>query len=175
MHGRAGPPAMARQAGSRVHRKPGLAHLLRSNAKFKHLQLRVAVNELRHGGQVAELLHLPQSAVSKSLAELDLVIGRLDAIPDPGGLAVETLYQDAVVAVTAIGSALAGQTALRWGDMAEQPWTLPPSGSFVRTRFDALVRQYGWFAPRDIQRLPARSSAASRSAMARAAACRSPR
>lgn len=76
---------------------PTLFHLLRSNAKFKHLQLLVVVNELRHVRHVAELLQLSRSAVSKALAALESLVGtalfertRRGLIPTDQGL----LYVD---------------------------------------------------------------------------------
>ena len=44
---------------------------IRSNLKPRHLQLLVALDELRHVGRVAEFLHISQPAVSKTLAELE--------------------------------------------------------------------------------------------------------
>lgn len=229
-----------------------LAHLLRSNAKFKHLQLLAAIGDMLHVGQVADRLHLSQPAVSKALAELeslvgaklfqrtsrglvateqgklfvqfaretlarldrlaedsmdaqlglggtihvgslttatallvplsigllkqsaptttvriddglmepllerlrlgelDLVIGRLDAVPEVTGLALESLYLDEVVAVVSYDSPLAQQRDISWSRLAEHPWTLPPAGSFVRSRFDELSRQSGMPRPRDV-------------------------
>ena len=52
-----------------------LRQLLRSNLKFKHLNLLVAISERLHIGRVAEHLHLSQPAISKSLAELESIVG----------------------------------------------------------------------------------------------------
>lgn len=229
-----------------------LTRLLRSNIKFKHLHLLVAMNELRHVGKVAEFMHLSQPAISKALAELeamvetalfertsrgvvptaagelfirfaqetlgqldrvgdnfaalrtgaagsvhigsmttataillpqaimrmkersptttvrvdegliedlverlalgrlDLIIGRLDAIPEPGGLLLEKLYDDAVVVVSAPGHSLASHATLTWADCAAQSWVLPPPMSSARRRFDAATVVHGMERPTDL-------------------------
>ena len=66
-----------------------LRQLLRSNLKFKHLQLLVAISERLHIGRVAEHLSLSQPAVSKTLAELESLIGAQLFERTPGGL-IET-------------------------------------------------------------------------------------
>lgn len=45
--------------------------VLRSNLKLKHLQLIVALDQLRHLGKTAEFLAITQPAVSKTLAEIE--------------------------------------------------------------------------------------------------------
>ncbi len=45
--------------------------VLRSNLKLKHLQLLVALDQLRHLGKTAEFLAITQPAVSKTLAEIE--------------------------------------------------------------------------------------------------------
>ncbi|MEI7784854.1 MAG: LysR substrate-binding domain-containing protein [Betaproteobacteria bacterium] len=224
---------------------------MRSNTKFKHLQLVVAISERLHIGRVAEFLHLSQPAVSKSLAEiesligaqlfertpsglvetaqgslfvryaretlaqlgrvaddlaaarsglagtihigsmitasllvplsvkllkerspnttvriedglieplmekldlgqLDLVIVRLDTIPNPTGLLLETLYQDAVVVVAAPDSQLVQQPNLQWQQLGALPWVLPPPGTSSRRRYEDAIRQHGMEAPKDL-------------------------
>jgi DNA-binding transcriptional LysR family regulator len=49
--------------------------VLRSNLKLRHLQLLVALDELRHLGRVAEFLSVTQPAVSKTLAEIERMFG----------------------------------------------------------------------------------------------------
>ena len=49
--------------------------VLRSNLKLKHLQLLVALDQLRHLGKTAEFLALTQPAVSKTLAEIERLFG----------------------------------------------------------------------------------------------------
>jgi DNA-binding transcriptional LysR family regulator len=228
-----------------------LSRLLRSNLKFKHLQLLVSISERLHIGRVAEHLSLSQPAVSKSLAEiesivgsqlfertpsglietpegkvfvlyaraalaqlgrlgddleaahlghagtiqvgsvtagsrlvplaiellkqrspnttvrldeglmeplihglrlgeLDLVIARVDTIPDPTGLALESVYQDSIVLVTAPGSSVLSQRKLTWSSLAQYPWVLPPPDSASRRRYDEALRQHGVGLPKDL-------------------------
>lgn len=49
---------------------------VRANLKLRHLQLLVALDDYRHLGKVASLMHVTQPALSKTLAELQ---GGLDA------------------------------------------------------------------------------------------------
>lgn len=49
----------------------GIDRVLRSNLKLKHLQLLVALDQLRHLGKTAEFLAITQPAVSKTLAEIE--------------------------------------------------------------------------------------------------------
>ena len=49
--------------------------VLRSNLKLKHLQLIVALDQLRHLGKTAEFLAITQPAVSKTLAEIERMFG----------------------------------------------------------------------------------------------------
>lgn len=56
----------------------GMAQLdwyIRANLKPKHLQLLVALDDLRHLGRVASSLHVSQPAVSLALAELEKGLG----------------------------------------------------------------------------------------------------
>ena len=227
-----------------------LRHLLRSNLKFKHLQLIVDISERLHIGRVAEHLSLSQPAISKSLAEieslvgaqlfertpagliatpqgevfvqyarealaqvgrlgddldaatlghtgtirvgsvtaasrlvpltiellkqrspnttvrldegwmeplihalrlgeLDLVIVRVDTIPDPAGLALESVYQDAVVLVTTPDSPVLSEPNLTWSALAKYPWVLPPPDSESRRRYVEALRQNGIGLPSD--------------------------
>jgi DNA-binding transcriptional LysR family regulator len=49
--------------------------VLRSNLKLKHLQLLVALDQLRHLGRTAEFLSVSQPAVSKMLGEIERMFG----------------------------------------------------------------------------------------------------
>ena len=49
--------------------------VMRSNLKLRHLQLLVALDELRHVGRAAEFLSITQPAVSKTLAEIERMYG----------------------------------------------------------------------------------------------------
>jgi DNA-binding transcriptional LysR family regulator len=49
--------------------------VLRSNLKLRHLQLLVALDQFRHLGRAAEFLAVTQPAVSKTLAEVERMLG----------------------------------------------------------------------------------------------------
>lgn len=229
-----------------------LKRLLRSNLKLKHLQLLIALDDLRHVGKVAELMHLTQPGISKALAEmesligarlferssrstdpthqgrqlilfaretlcqldrvateleaiesgsmgtvhigsmmtanalllprgisllkqrsvnatvrvddglienlverlllgqLDLLIGRLDAIKNPVGLEFEPLYLDAVVVVSGPSHPLAQRQNLSWRDFDGEAWVLPPPDSAARSRFDQQLTMSGLSPLRDL-------------------------
>lgn len=229
-----------------------LSRLLRSNLKFKHLQLLVTLDDLRHVGKAAESMHLTQPALSKALAELesivgtrlferssrgteptpegvalvffaretiaqldrvseefraietgsagtvqvgsmmtasalliprsvvlvkerspqtgirvdealieilverlllgqlDLIIGRIDAIVNTAGLELERLYSDSVVVVSTPDHPIASEQNLCWADLHSCAWVLPPPGTSARARFDANLARHGMAPPRDL-------------------------
>lgn len=49
--------------------------VLRSNIKLKHLQLLVALDQFRHLGRTAEFLSVSQPAVSRTLTEVEAMLG----------------------------------------------------------------------------------------------------
>ena len=82
--------------------------VLRSNLKLRHLQLLVALDNFRHLGRAAEFLSLTQPAVSKSLAEIERLLGfhagrlapgatfvKLDALPGRDGFELAAYSQTA--------------------------------------------------------------------------------
>lgn len=54
---------------------PRLDWYIRANLKFRHLQLLVAIDDLRHVGRVAAYLNVTQPAVSKTLAQIEQGMG----------------------------------------------------------------------------------------------------
>ncbi|MBO4122980.1 LysR family transcriptional regulator [Cupriavidus gilardii] len=54
---------------------PHIDRALRSNIKLRHLQLLVALDEFRHLGKTAEFLSISQPAVSKTLTEVEKMLG----------------------------------------------------------------------------------------------------
>jgi DNA-binding transcriptional LysR family regulator len=49
--------------------------IVRTNLKFRHLHLLIALDEFRHLGRASDFLSLTQPAVSKSLAEIEQLLG----------------------------------------------------------------------------------------------------
>ena len=67
---------MARLGASKEGRPvPQIDRVLRSNLKLRHLQLLVALDQFRHLGRAAQFLAQTQPAVSKSLAEIERMLG----------------------------------------------------------------------------------------------------
>ena len=48
---------------------------IRANLKLRHMQLLVALDDVRHVGRAADLLNISQPAVSKSLSEIERGFG----------------------------------------------------------------------------------------------------
>ena len=48
---------------------------IRANLKLRHMQLLVALDDMRHVGRAADLLTISQPAVSKSLSEIERGLG----------------------------------------------------------------------------------------------------
>lgn len=74
----------------------GLDRRLRLDLKPRHLQLLVAVDELRSLAKVAEAIHITQPAVSKSLAEIERLLEVTLFERGPRGL-TPTIYGQCVV------------------------------------------------------------------------------
>jgi DNA-binding transcriptional LysR family regulator len=84
------------------------------------------------------------------LGELDLFVGRLEpgyASPD---LVTEALYQEAMVAVTRPGHALAGRARVTWAQLAGHPCVLPPPWASLRVKLEQQFFKHGLQPPLDI-------------------------
>ena len=109
----------------KMHHMAELRHLLRSNLKFKHLQLIVAISDRLHIGRVAEHLHLSQPAVSKSLAEFESIVDAQlferrssGLVETPQGKVFVRYARQALAQVGRLGDALPGPRAVRWNSAA---------------------------------------------------------
>ena len=80
---------------------------------------------------------------------LDLLIGRVVDAHTAPELAFEPLADEPHSLIARAGHPLAQRQGLRLEDLVEQAWVMPPPGSMVRERLDALFLQHGL-------RLPAR-------------------
>lgn len=69
---------------------------IRANLKPRHLQLLVALDDLRNVGRTAELLNVSQPAVSKTLAEVERGVGVSLFSRGPRGL-VPTVYGECLI------------------------------------------------------------------------------
>jgi DNA-binding transcriptional LysR family regulator len=78
---------------------------------------------------------------------LDLVVGRLVHGDLAGDLLDETLDVGALVLVVAGQHPLAKKKKIRWTDLADCPWVLPPVGSLQRQPLENALQQNGCSLP----------------------------
>ena len=123
--------------------------VLRSNLKLRHLQLLVALDQFRHLGRAAEFLSVTQPAVSKTLAEVERMLGmplfeRSTRGTEPTAAGVSM--------VRFARSVLAGFERTR-DEMAAEA-----SGTRGRTSVGAMVVATPVLLARAVERLKARSA-----------------
>ena len=66
--------------------------------------------------------------------ELDLVVGRLEPAHAAPDLEAEPLYNEPMVVVAGPEHALARKPRVSWGDLAAQPWVVPPPWASMRRK-----------------------------------------
>ncbi|WP_182283683.1 LysR substrate-binding domain-containing protein [Comamonas testosteroni] len=122
--------------------------VLRSNLKLRHLQLLVALDQFRHLGRAAEFLAVTQPAVSKTLAEVERMLGMVlferstrGTEPTAAGVSMVRFAR----------SVLAGFERTR-DEMAAEA-----SGARGRTSVGAMVVATPVLLARSVERLKARS------------------
>lgn len=81
---------------------------------------------------------------------LDFMIGRVLEKENTGGLIYEELIEEPACAVVRVGHPLLANDRLGLGDIADQPWILPPQGSILRHRFDMMFRRAGLEPPSNV-------------------------
>lgn len=81
---------------------------------------------------------------------LDFMIGRVLEKENTGGLIYEELIEEPACAVVRVGHPLLANDKLGLGDIADQPWILPPQGSILRHRFDMMFRRAGLEPPSNV-------------------------
>jgi DNA-binding transcriptional LysR family regulator len=79
--------------------------------------------------------------------KLDLMIGRVSDNDTPEELAFDPLTYEPHCLVVRAGHPLAERTQLTLGDVADQCWLMPPTGSVLRDRLIALFRREGQVLP----------------------------
>jgi len=92
---------------------------------------------------------LKEGTIDALLPELQL--GRLDTIvgnvPSPrfgSTLTVEVLFaEDPVAIVSRISHPLAGRRSIKWQQLLEYPWIIPPAGSAMSESFEAYLTKRG--------------------------------
>ncbi|CAD6559554.1 LysR substrate-binding domain-containing protein [Paraburkholderia metrosideri] len=79
--------------------------------------------------------------------ELDLVVGRLPNQSAMVGLQGKVLMYSQVRLVTGPNHPLVGKKTLRWKDLQDFPWVLPPPGSLLREPIESTFARNGMSMP----------------------------
>ncbi len=80
-------------------------------------------------------------------AEYDIVIGRIGSARDAEGVAFEPLGDEHHLVVAGPDHPLLKQEQVELAALADQSWILPPKGSNMRARLEALFREHGLAVP----------------------------
>jgi DNA-binding transcriptional LysR family regulator len=82
--------------------------------------------------------------------QLDIVVGRIMGPDGASDLAFEPLADEPHAVIVRAGHPLAQRPALDHADLRGQGWIMPPPGSVLRHRLDAVFLERGLEPPRDI-------------------------
>ena len=74
---------------------------------------------------------------------LDMVVGRLPAPNALNGFEEKELLEEPVMLMTGRHHPLAKKKKLKWSDLTEYPWVLPPAGSLLRDPLERALEQHG--------------------------------
>ena len=122
---------------------------LRSNLKLRHLQMLVALDQFRHLGRAAEFLSVTQPAVSKTLAEIESLLG----LP---------LFERSTrgTTPTAAGASMVrfARSVLAGYDRTREEIAAEASGAVGRTSVGAMVVATPVLLARAVERLKGHSS-----------------
>lgn len=80
---------------------------------------------------------------------IDLIVGRLAPRDRAEDLGETPLFEGASVAVVGRQNPLAKRRRLRWTELADRPWVLPPVGSIPREPLEAAFQAHGMALPLD--------------------------
>jgi DNA-binding transcriptional LysR family regulator len=82
--------------------------------------------------------------------ELDIVVARVQGLHSGDELVFEALAGETHRVIAGAAHPLAGKRRLHLGDLVDQPWILPPSGSILRNRIDSMFIHRGLGLPRNL-------------------------
>jgi DNA-binding transcriptional LysR family regulator len=82
------------------------------------------------------------------LGNLDLIVGRLPR-ENTHGLGTKILMEDGVKVVAGRHHPLARRKRLRWADLTQYPWVLPPVNTLLREPLERLFRDHALAMPAD--------------------------
>lgn len=75
--------------------------------------------------------------------KVDLVVGRLPMNRPTAGLEERELLEERLMVVAGLHHPLANRKRLKWTDLADYPWVLPPPSSQMREPLENILQQYG--------------------------------
>ena len=102
---------------------------------------RPSMTVLVHEGTVEALL--PELL----LGNLDLIVGRLPSGRTAHGIGEKTLMEEGVSLVAGRNHPLARRRRLRWSDLKEYPWVLPPVNTLLREPLERAFEDHGLALP----------------------------
>ncbi len=82
--------------------------------------------------------------------QLDIVVGRIMDAEGGNELEFEPLADEPHSVIVRAGHPLAGRERVGHGDLVEHGWIMPPDGSVLRSRLDAVFLEQGLVPPHDI-------------------------
>lgn len=114
----------------------GVAHLLpRAIAQFQQGRPEVTVRISE-----ASLNPLLEGLEKK---ELDVLVGSVDTRAYGPHLSHEVLFEETLVAITGTGHPLVKKEGVTWSDLFDYPWLMPPPGTLMRARLEAILLNRG--------------------------------
>lgn len=75
--------------------------------------------------------------------QLDLIVGRLPNDQSVHGLGEKILSEEAVTLVCGVHHALTARKQLRWTDLKNYPWVMPPAGTLLREPLERAFESHG--------------------------------
>ena len=105
----------------------------------------LALLKRRHPGMMVMVREGTMEAMLPELwlGNLDLIVGRLPDNRMAQGLHEKTLMEEAVVLVAGRHHPLARRRRLRWSDLREFPWVLPPVNTLLREPLERAFERHG--------------------------------
>ncbi len=82
--------------------------------------------------------------------QLDIVVGRIMGAEGSSELEFEPLADEPHSVIVRAGHPLAGRSRVGYGDLVEHGWIMPPDGSVLRARLDAVFLEHGLVPPQNI-------------------------
>lgn len=82
--------------------------------------------------------------------QLDIVVGRIMGAEGSSELEFEPLADEPHSVIVRAGHPLAGRSRVSYGDLVEHGWIMPPDGSVLRSRLDAVFLEHGLVPPQNI-------------------------